>query len=210
MDYHPLTFLLTFAGIQALAAISPGPAFAVVTQKSLSGGRGVGLATALGCTVGLAIWLSATMLGFTFLVTKFWWLYTALRIAGGIFLVYLAIQLWRHSRDPLPASSAVVPSDGKPWSGFRAGLFVQLSNPKAFAYCASIVVTLLPPEPELWLKFAIPLVGTLVEGAWWVFVACAFSAGAFRKRYSDLKHYLERAMGAALGVLGFKLLIERP
>jgi threonine/homoserine/homoserine lactone efflux protein len=44
MDLTPITFLVTLAGIQLLAATSPGPAFAVATQRSFSGGRAAGLA----------------------------------------------------------------------------------------------------------------------------------------------------------------------
>ena len=121
MDLSPITFLVTLAGIQLLAAISPGPAFAVVTQKSLSGGRAAELAAAAGCTIGLGVWLAATMVGLTFLVSKFWWLYAALRVLGGVFLIYLAFQLWRHSRDPFFPDAAPADMDKKCARQFQSG-----------------------------------------------------------------------------------------
>jgi threonine/homoserine/homoserine lactone efflux protein len=210
MELTPFTFLAAFAGIQLLAAISPGPAFAVVTQRALQGGRAAGLAAAGGCTLGLFFWLSATMVGLAFLISTFWWLYAALRVLGGLFLIYLAFQLWRHAHTPFASSPPAPIPDKGALNHFRAGLFVQLSNPKALAYCASVLVTLLPPVQPLWMKIAIPLVGSTVEGSWWIFVAMVFSTGTFRKRYAAVKVYLDRAMGAALGVLGVKLLLERP
>ncbi len=209
MDLSPITFLVTFAGIQLLAAMSPGPAFAVVTQKSLSGGRAAGLAAAAGCTIGLGVWLAATMIGLTFLVSKFWWLYAGLRVLGGVFLIYLAFQLWRHSRDPFSPDAEPAGMEKSTLGSFKAALLVQLSNPKALAYCASVLVTLLPAEQTLWMKATVPLLGSAVEGAWWLFVAMAFSTSAFRKRYAGLKTYLDRVMGAALGVLGLKLLLDQ-
>lgn len=210
MELTPFAFLAAFAGIQLLAAISPGPAFAVVTQRALEGGRAAGLAAAGGCTLGLFFWLCATMVGLTFLISKFWWFYATLRILGGLFLIYLALQLWAHARAPIAPVALAPIADRSAFSHFRAGLFVQLSNPKALAYCASVVVTLLPAVQPLWMKVAVPLVGCSVEGSWWIFVAMAFSTGSFRQRYASVKAYLDRAMGAALGVLGVKLLLERP
>ncbi len=210
MDLSPATFLVAYAGIQLLAAMSPGLAFAVVSHRALQGGRVAGLAAAAGATLGLVVWLSATMIGLAFLISTFWWLYAALRAAGGLFLVYLAIQLWRHSREPFETAPGHAETPKSPLSHFRAGLIVQLSNPKALAYCVSVLVTLLPPVQPVWMKIAIPVLGGAVEGSWWTFIALTFSSGPFRQRYAGLKAYLEKAMGITLGVLGAKLLLERP
>ena len=130
MELTPFTFLAAFAGIQLLAAISPGPAFAVVTQRALQGGRAAGLAATGGCTLGLFFWLSATMVGLAFLISTFWWLYAVLRVLGGLFLIYLAFQLWRHAHTPFASSPPEPIPDKGALNHFRAGLFVQLSNPK--------------------------------------------------------------------------------
>jgi threonine/homoserine/homoserine lactone efflux protein len=210
VDVSPVVFLFAYAGIQLLAAMSPGPAFAVVSQTALQGGRAAGLVAAAGSTLGLFIWLCATMIGLAFLLSAFWWLYASLRVIGGLFLVYLAFQLWRHAREPMVAAAQASTAPMPALSHFRAGLFVQLSNPKALAYCVSILVTLLPAVQPVWMKITIPVLGAVVEGSWWVFVATVFSAGAFRRRYAGLKLYLDRTTGTALGVLGLKLLLERP
>jgi threonine/homoserine/homoserine lactone efflux protein len=203
-------FLLTYGGVQLLATVSPGPAFAVVTQKALSSGKRGGLGAACGTTAGVFIWLSMTMLGLEFVVSQIWWLYTALKIAGGIFLIYLAIQLWRHADEPLPEIAAELGRERSFWSSFRAGLLVQLSNPKALAFCTSVLVTLLPAERPVWMMIAVPALGTLIEALWWSFLALTFSRGGFRSRYSAFKRSIDRAVGAALGVLGVKLLADQP
>jgi threonine/homoserine/homoserine lactone efflux protein len=149
------------------------------------------------------------MIGLAFLMSTFWWVYAALRVAGGLFLVYLAWQLWKHSSEPLPPPMPEARSHSDFFGHFRAALMVQLSNPKALAYCASVLVTLLPPVQPLWMKISVPLIGTLVEGSWWIFIAVAFSTAPFRRRYGSLKSYLDRAMGTALALLGAKMLLER-
>lgn len=206
---EPAAFILAFVGIQALAAISPGPAFVVVTQKSLAGGQRGGLATAAGATAGVFIWLSMTMLGLELVISQFWWLYGALKILGGVFLVYLAVQLWRHAAEPLPEFDPVAAREKSLLSYFWAGLLVQLLNPKALAYCTSVLITLLPSERPLWMMIAVPVIGTIVEGTWWTFLAVAFSRGGLRRRYEGLKCSIDRVVGAALGLLSVRLLLER-
>jgi threonine/homoserine/homoserine lactone efflux protein len=208
MDFDPIHFLILYAGVQALAAISPGPAFAVVSQRSLAAGRKVGLAAALGCTAGLATWLVATVVGLTVIVAKFAWLYTALKIVGGLFLLYLAYKLWQHARDPIHVPMPGLTVAETPWKAFRTGVLTQLANPKALAFCGSVLITILPPDMPLWMKAVVPVVGTAVEGAWWIFVALAFSTSRFRRGYASIKTALDRAMGATLGVLGTKLLLD--
>ncbi len=61
MELSPFLFLLTFAGIQAIAAISPGPAFALLSQRSRTRGRTGGMAVATGCTVGICIFGVVTL-----------------------------------------------------------------------------------------------------------------------------------------------------
>lgn len=203
-------FLLTFIGVQALAAISPGPGFAVVTQKSLAGGREAGLATAAGATAGVFVWLVMTMLGLEFVISRFWWLYAALKVFGGLFLIYLAIQLWRHAAEPLPEVTAEGGKEQSLARYFRAGLFVQLSNPKALAYCTSVLVTILPADRPLWMMIAVPVLGAIVEGAWWLFIALTFARNGVRRRYASFKRAVDRAVGAALGALGLRLLSDYP
>src|SRR5215469_15361031 len=101
MDY--IFVLLGLAVVHLLAVASPGPSTVLVIQTAAVGGRRSGLLAAFAMMVGALVWAVAALFGLQALFARFGWLYTAFRIAGGIYLLYLALMLWRHAGDPLPA-----------------------------------------------------------------------------------------------------------
>ncbi|MFA5949418.1 MAG: LysE family transporter [Hyphomicrobium sp.] len=201
--------LIAFVGVQILATLSPGPAFLVVSRSALQGGRMAGLAAAMACTLGFFIWLVATMAGIELILSRFVWLHEAVRVAGGVFLIYLAVQQWRHAHEPLPEVRAGETLQEGIASYFATALLLQLGNPKALAYCVSVLVVLVPPQSPLWVKVAVPVIGALIEAVWWTVLAFAFSHGSFRQGYGRLKGAIDRVIGVALGGLGIRLLAEK-
>ncbi|KAB2848664.1 MAG: hypothetical protein F9K44_10200, partial [Hyphomicrobiaceae bacterium] len=78
--------LLTLAGVHFLACMSPGQSFIVTAQMALAHGRAPAIANALGQGAGAVLWATAAMLGLALLLAEAAWLYSALRIAGGLYL----------------------------------------------------------------------------------------------------------------------------
>ncbi|MDT5001533.1 MAG: hypothetical protein QOK12_3638, partial [Mycobacterium sp.] len=117
------------------------------------------------------------------------WLYMALKVAGGAYLVYLGIRLWRGARTPL----AVAADDGRPATGgwrrsFVVGLATQLSNPKTAIWYASIFAAFLPAQIPVWMFWALPPLTFAVEMGWYTIVAVLFSSSRPRAFYLRGKH----------------------
>ena len=81
---------LGILGALALGAVSPGPSFVFVVRTSLALSRRDGIAAALGMGVGGVIFAALALLGLQAVLAKIAWLYAALRLAGGCYLLYLA------------------------------------------------------------------------------------------------------------------------
>ncbi|MFN0042949.1 MAG: LysE family transporter, partial [Alphaproteobacteria bacterium] len=90
--------LAAMAAVNILGAMSPGPAFVFQARLAAAHARRAGVFSALGMGVGAVFWASLCMLGFAILVREASEVYTALRLAGGAYLVYLGVTLWRHAR----------------------------------------------------------------------------------------------------------------
>src|SRR5215468_7555652 len=97
VDY--IFVLLGLMVVHLLAVASPGPSTVLVVQTAAVAGRRGGLLAAFAMMVGALLWASAALFGLQALFARFAWLYLAFRILGGIYLVYLALMLWRHARD---------------------------------------------------------------------------------------------------------------
>ena len=72
----------------------------------------------------------------------------------------------------------------------------------------SIFVSVLPPNPPLWMIVAILVIVFANEATWYSIVAFGLSAAQPRAIYLRLQGVLDHAMAALLGALGVKLLVD--
>jgi threonine/homoserine/homoserine lactone efflux protein len=202
-----LLALLILLGTLLIGAISPGPSFVFVVRIAVARGRADGLAAALGMGVGALVYAVLALVGLRALMTEAAWLYWALKIAGGVYLVYLAIMIWRHASEPIAVSDAGAVRSNVLRS-FATGLATQLSNPKIVAVYGAVFAALMPTHPPLWVDLAIPPLVFVQETAWYALVALAFSASRPRAVYLRAKTWIDRAAGAVIGLLGLRLILE--
>ena len=200
--------LATIALANLLGAMSPGPAFVLIVRIAVSRGRRAALAATLGLAIGAMAWTAAAIWGLQAVFVRFAWLHAGLRYAGGAFLIYLGLMIWRHAKAPPPLIAAAAAG---PASGLR-GVFVhalvlQLTNPKIMIFFGSIFVAVLPPEMPLWVELTILALILANEFAWYGLVAATFASATARATYARVKIWSDRAMGVFLAGLGARLML---
>lgn len=198
------THILAF-NLALLAAIaSPGPSILFLLRSSLANGRQTGLITGLGLGVMAALWTLMALLGLDGLFRLFPWAYMALKSIGALYLIYIAINLWRHARQPV--ATDVAQSNQR---AFLSGMLVNLGNPKSVIFAAAVILVIFPPiltASEKALIFGNHLVIELiVQSA----LALLFSTKTVTKRYLNAKPILDRIAAGVLGALGLRLLTDR-
>ena len=197
--------LLAFNAALLLAILSPGPSLLFLTRQTLTRGSRAGVVTACGLGVMAALWTLAALLGLHTIFALFPWAYAVLKTAGAIYLIYLAVQMWRSARAPLdPAATPV--ADRR---SFLSGLLVNLANPKSVFFSGAVLVVIFPADItglDKALIFANHLaVELIVQPA----LALLLGTAAVRTRYLAFKPTLDRAAGTILGALGLRLLLEK-
>jgi len=200
--------LAAILGALLIGAISPGPSFVLVARISIARSRRDGLATALAMGVGGVILGGLALLGLRTLLMQAGWLYLGLEAAGGLYLLYLGIRLWRSASEAIAVEGAGERAAAQPRRSFAIALATQLSNPKAAVIYGSIFAALLPAQPPLWMCLALPPLILLVEAGWYVVVALAFSSTRPRAAYLRSKRWIDRLAGSVLGVLGVRLIVD--
>lgn len=209
----PTLALLAILGTLTLGAMSPGPSFLLVARMAIARSRRDGLAAALGMGVGGAIFCGLALMGLIALLASVEWLYALLKIAGALYLFYLAIMMWRGARQPLAvpddsAGKAAQARTGSPRRAFAVGLMTQLSNPKTAIVYGGIFAALLPPSPPAWMVLILPPLVFAIEAGWYGIVALLFSADRPRRAYLGSKGWVDRAAGSVMGLLGAKLIFD--
>nr|WP_218946058.1 LysE family translocator [Acinetobacter sp. YH12254] len=188
-----------------LGAMSPGPTSIYVAKNSIAISRKHGLFTALGTGLGAAIFGLLAVLGLQAFLLAVPSAYLALKICGGLYLLWLAFKIIKHAKDPIEADSSIT----KQMSlrrAFTTGLITQLSNPKIAIVLASIFTALLPKEIPNYFYFALPILCFFIDAGWCSLVAIALSAEKPRRVYLKFKALFDRAAGVVMTVLGLKLI----
>ncbi len=203
------SFLLAIATVFMLGTISPGPSFILIAKTAVSKSRKEGFGVAIGLGMGAVVFSLLAIFGLYAILETVPFLYGALKIAGGMYLVYLAYKIWKYSATPLDTHMSL---EQKPKSFIKAVLFgfaTQMSNPKTAIIIGSIFAALLPKEIP---PFGIPLVcliAFIIDVSWYSCVVGLLSTQKAQKLYLRSKKYIDRIAGSVLGVLGLKLALDR-
>lgn len=201
-----LTAFLGIAAALALGAASPGPSFVLVARTAAATSRAAGLASALGMGVGGLLFAVAALAGLQALLLSVPSLYLLMKLAGGLYLAYLGIRIWRGAGQALPSEAAGAGAAGTP--PFLLALATQLSNPKAAVVYASVFAAFLPAQTSLAFNLSLAATVFAVETGWYSLVALLLSSPAPRSAYLRGKAWVDRAAGGVMVALGLKLALS--
>jgi threonine/homoserine/homoserine lactone efflux protein len=203
----PTTAIVSILAALLLGAMSPGPSFVMVARNSIGLSRRDGVATALGMGIGAICFAGVALAGLYTLLATVAWLYAGLKIAGGLYLLYIASRIWRGAGEPVSMGKSELQT-AHPARSFWTGLTTQLSNPKTAVAYGSIFVALLPQHPPLWCYFALPPLVFAIEAGWYTVVALSFSSQRPRDLYLRAKRWIDRVAAGAIAALGLRLIVS--
>jgi threonine/homoserine/homoserine lactone efflux protein len=202
--------LLSYLAAATLLVIVPGPNQMLVLARSVSGGRSVGVATALGLGLGSFVHTLAAALGLSQLVARSASLYAVLQSLGAAYLVFLGVKALR-TRAEAPAVPSPLGRLGTQRAVAR-GAMTGILNPKVALFFLAFLPQFVRPERgHVMLQFTV--LGLLfcllaVLGDTTVALAAGSISQTFR-RHPGWAAWRERALGAVLVALGLRLAFAR-
>jgi threonine/homoserine/homoserine lactone efflux protein len=203
---------LAVLGLWLLVVMAPGPDTLAVAAVSARSSRRDGLLVAFGCAVATAIWATGSMLGLALLFASASWLFTAVKLAGAAYLIYLGVGLilgaLRRDTEGRSACSAQ-PGAITGLAAFRLGLFTDLANPKAAAFFSSLFAVALPADAEIQVKAAMVASVGIVALGWYAIVAVMLSMAPIASCYAAARRWIEGLAGALFVAFGAKLAFSR-
>jgi threonine/homoserine/homoserine lactone efflux protein len=200
-----------FLVVSVIVIVTPGPDTALTIRNALLGSRRSGIFTALGVVTGQAAWALATAVGVAALLAASEPAFTAVKLAGAAYLVFLGVQALLAAVRHRPRASVKGPSRRLPAGlAYRQGVISNLGNPKMAAFFPALLPQFAPDGgasfPAL---LALGLVFCSLTLVWLSAYAVAVArAGDFLRRPS-IRRVTEAATGAVLVALGLRLATER-
>lgn len=198
--------LLMFATAALALAVIPGPTMLLALSNGMGGGLrraawGIG-----GGTLGSALVIAVVAVGLGSLLLASAWLFDAVRTVGVLYLLWLAVQLWRSPVADVQATLAQVPGrEVQGRAAFTRSLTVALSNPKALLFFAAFLPQFVDPAQALAPQYA--LLGALFVAIDAVVMVAYALAGRQAVRWLSPAglRWLNRGCAAGMGLLALLL-----
>ena len=207
-----LVALLSFAAASAVLVIVPGPDTLVVVRGVAQGGRGTGLRTSLGVLSGLVIWVLAAVLGLSAMLKASEYGYTALKVVGAAYLIYMGVQSLRAviRRAALGEQPAAPMESSWRTGGFTAGFLTDLLNPKIGVLFVSLLPGFVPSGYSVtWTTLALGGVYIALTAVYCGVLIAAAGTVTRWMRTPRTRRMLDGVAGVALIGFGAKLVTER-
>ncbi len=174
------THVPVFIATTLLLAMLPGASAALMIRQVLEGGQRTLQGTLAGNATGFLLWSTAAAAGLSAVLLASPTAYTALRIAGGIVLMYLGVKTLRAT---INTTVSTTPTDkGERSTGFGSGYLIGLStnlgNPKAGVFAISVLPQFVTAKGPVFLStVALGVVWALVSASWYMLLTWAVGRG---------------------------------
>lgn len=198
----PLSSLMAFLGLAAVVIVIPGPSVLFTIGRALSVGRREALLTVIGNAAGEWVQVPAVAVGLGSLIAASATVFTVLKLAGALYLVYLGVQAIRHRRS-LSGAMEGITTPSRAGRALRQGFMVGLTNPKTTVFFAAILPQFVDPAQGhiqlqmLLLGSTFPIMAVVLDSCW------ALSAGTARAWFARSPRRLALVGGAGgLAMIG--------
>jgi RhtB (resistance to homoserine/threonine) family protein len=202
-----MTVLLIFALAILVAAIVPGPDFAMVVRNTVMSGRASGMWTAIGIALGVSVWVVAASLGMAALLAASAIAFAIVKFAGAAYLIYLGIRSIRTAIKERRKPAAEIQFDRgmSRWEAFRSGLLCNVLNPKAVVFFPALMPQFIGTGAEWTLIGEFAAVAMTVCAVW--FLLLANLIGLFRTLLDQprVRAWVSGVTGGILVALGVRV-----
>ena len=204
--------VLAFTIVAAVLTVTPGADTLLVVRNTLRGGVRDGLATMAGVCCGLYAHALLSALGLSVILTQSAAAFTALKIAGAGYLVWLGAQSLLAARrgHPVPAA-AIAGIRVSAARSFREGFLTNVLNPKVAVFYLALLPQFIGPGDPVLAKSLLLTAIHFAQGLLWLggVVLLVNRSRTFFLR-TAIRRWMDAACGALLVALGLRLAMERP
>jgi threonine/homoserine/homoserine lactone efflux protein len=192
-----------FIATAILLIITPGQDTFFILGRSLSGGRGAGIAAALGISAGSVIHTLFAALGLSALLAASPYAFMAVKFAGAAYLIYIGVRAFLTRTEGMPGAADGVA--GGNWAAFRQGVWSNLLNPKVALFFLALLPQFIDAgsryKVAAFLALGLSFVAMGVVWCVMLAVAAAKLRGVFLRRPS-MANVLNKIAGAVFIGLG--------
>jgi len=165
------TYLITYIAAITLLTVAPGVDTLIVIRNTVRGGWRDGIITSIAICSGLFVHALVSAAGISLILMQSAWMFSALKLAGAGYLVFLGIKSL-HSAIKGRHSLSAEATNGRessvaPWISFREGFLSNVLNPKTVIfYMAFLPQFIQPTDPALLKSLFLAGIHFVIANIW--------------------------------------------
>ena len=188
-----------------LAAISPGPDFAMVTKNSLLYSRQHGVYSALGIAASLLIHTIYCVLGLAVIISQSLLAFTMIKYLGAGYLTYIGIKSLLAKREELTSDLTQTHKKMSHRQAFYQGLLGNLLNPKAILFLLAFFTLVIQPGVSLSIEFAYGFEIAVIHLIWFSTLSYVLTHRYVKTHLNRIQFYIVKIMSAVLVAFGIRI-----
>jgi threonine/homoserine/homoserine lactone efflux protein len=195
--------MLVIVSVTFLVMLMPGPDMVLVLRNTLVSGRRAGLQSSIGILSGNLVHITYCLLGIGLLISRSILVFSVLKYAAAVYLVYLGIASFRAGARTLDISVIETRRAATPW--FIQGFVNNLLNPKGALFYLGVFTTVITPQTSASTVVLLIVAMMLVSGTFWLVLVYTLERRIVRAFVERSQRTVSRIFGGLLVLLGLRV-----
>jgi RhtB (resistance to homoserine/threonine) family protein len=197
--------LYVVISISALAVISPGSDFAIVTKNTVTYGKHAGYMTALGIAMSTWVHTFYCLVGIALIISRSPMLFHAIKYLGISYLVYIGVSTFRSKFTPQSETIQRIYKETLLVS-FKQGLFSNITNPKTTLFYLSLFTMVVSKTTPIFMQIIYGLIICLLHLFWFCAVSYLISHPLIKNKFDKNINLVNKCIGIVLILIATKIL----
>lgn len=210
MDVGLTSIFITVVIAHFLALLSPGPDFVLVVKSAIRNKSSNAVGIAVGIALANAVYIGLCLVGVGSILAASLPVMVALKVIGGLFLIYLAFQALKARKSAYENLETIDTGSTGAYShsflhelitGFMSGIL----NPKNLLFYLSLFTVVLTNDVSFSFKLGLGVWMTLIVFIWDAAIIFLLSTPRVRRHFTKMAFYIDKVTGVLLGLIGFTI-----
>ena len=206
-----LKLLFSAAVLNLLAAMTPGPDFAIVTKNVLLHSKRSGILTAFGIATAVLIHITYCSLGLALIITQSALIFSMIKAIGGCYLIYIGLSALKKSKTTARLAPTTIKHNNKTISSSQAflqGFLTNLLNPKAAIFFLALFTMVLHSGLS-WFTLILAITLFITVFAWFSSLTLILSHPRVTNKLQKSQRIITCLMGVFLVAFGVALFFAK-
>lgn len=196
--------IVTVTLVHLMALISPGPDFILACRNTIQYSSNIGIWTAVGFGMGVAIHMSYSLFGLTWVIAQSNFFVDIIKYLGAAYLIYLGISSIFSKRTSITITTEQPDRNINRFDAIRMGFITNLLNPKATLFFLSLFTIIIGPEVKLGVMILLSFILISTTVIWFSLVAIFLNHHRIRNFIETYQLEFNRFLGLLLILIGIR------